>query len=203
MARAASGPFGAGDILILVRTRGPFFDAVIRALKQKRVPVAGADRLQLTEHIAVLDLVAAGRAALLPEDDLNLAAVLKSPLIGLDDDDLLNIAPMRSGSLFEALNAASAAKFLQAGRPSTPGARARRKAPSPSIRAFFARMAGGARLRRGLDQRRPMRSTSFFASPLCMRRRRRLRSLAFSPISRRSSVPSSATWKAASTWCAS
>ena len=107
-------PIRAGDILILVRTRGPFFDAVIRALKQKRVPVAGADRLQLTEHIAVLDLVAAGRAALLPEDDLNLAAVLKSPLIGLDDDDLLNIAPMRSGSLFEAVGAASAAKFQQA-----------------------------------------------------------------------------------------
>ncbi len=70
-------PVRAGDILILVRTRGPFFDAVIRALKQKRIPVAGADRLQLTEHIAVLDLVAAGRAALLPEDDLNLAAVLE------------------------------------------------------------------------------------------------------------------------------
>jgi ATP-dependent helicase/nuclease subunit A len=104
----------AGDILILVRTRGPFFDAVIRALKQKRVPVAGADRLQLTEHIAVLDLVAAGRAALLPDDDLNLAAVLKSPLIGLDDDDLLNIAPRRPGSLFEALSAASAANFQQA-----------------------------------------------------------------------------------------
>jgi ATP-dependent helicase/nuclease subunit A len=100
-----------GDILILVRTRGPFFDAVIRALKQNRVPVAGADRLELVEHIAVLDLVAAGRAALLPEDDLNLASVLKSPLIGLDDDDLLMIAPRRRGSLFEALKAAPGPKF--------------------------------------------------------------------------------------------
>ncbi len=70
-------PVGAGDILILVRSRGPFFDAVIRALKQKKVPVAGADRLQLTEHIAVMDLMAAGRAALLPQDDLTLAAVLE------------------------------------------------------------------------------------------------------------------------------
>ena len=104
------------DILILVRTRGPFFDAVIRALKQNRVPVAGADRLELAEHIAVLDLVAAGRAALLPEDDLNLASVLKSPLIGLDDDDLLIIGPRRQGSLFEALKAAPGPKFETARR---------------------------------------------------------------------------------------
>jgi ATP-dependent helicase/nuclease subunit A len=92
-----------GDILILVRTRGPFFDAVIRALKQSGVPVAGADRIDLTAHIAVMDLIAAGRAALLPQDDLTLAVVLKSPLIGLDDDDLIMIAPNRPASLFEAL----------------------------------------------------------------------------------------------------
>ncbi len=91
------------DILILVRTRGPFFDAVIRALKQSNVPVAGADRLDLTAHIAIMDLIAAGRAALLPQDDLTLAAVLKSPLIGLDDDDLIMIAPRRASSLFDAL----------------------------------------------------------------------------------------------------
>jgi ATP-dependent helicase/nuclease subunit A len=91
------------DILILVRTRGPFFEAVIRALKQNKIPVAGADRLELSGHIAVMDLVAAGRAALLPQDDLTLACVLKSPLIGLDDDDLLAFAPGRPGSLLDAL----------------------------------------------------------------------------------------------------
>ncbi len=96
-------PVSAGDILILVRTRGPFFEAMIRALKQNKIPVAGADRLQLTQHIAVMDLMAAGRAALLPQDDLTLAAVLKSPLIGLDDEDLLKLAPGRKTSLFEAL----------------------------------------------------------------------------------------------------
>jgi ATP-dependent helicase/nuclease subunit A len=104
----------AGDILILVRTRGPFFDAAIRALKQNKVPVAGADRLELAEHIAVLDLVAAGRAALLPQDDLVLASALKSPLVGLDDDDLLSIAPNRPASLFEALQASGAARHAEA-----------------------------------------------------------------------------------------
>ncbi len=96
-------PVRAGDILILVRTRSAFFDAVIRALKQRNVPVAGADRLDLFNHIAVMDLIAASRAALLPQDDLTLASVLKSPLVGLDDDDLLAIAPSRPGSLFDAL----------------------------------------------------------------------------------------------------
>ncbi len=96
-------PVAAGDILILVRTRNALFDALIRAMKQARVPVAGADRLDLLAHIAVMDLIAAGRAALLPQDDLTLAAVLKSPLVGFDDDDLLRLAPNRKGSLFTVL----------------------------------------------------------------------------------------------------
>jgi len=85
----------AGDILILVRKRGAAFEAVIRALKEKGVPVAGQDRIDIGNHIAVLDLIAAGRAALLPEDDLTLATALKSPLGGLDDNDLFMLAADR------------------------------------------------------------------------------------------------------------
>ena len=50
--------------------------------------VAGADRLMLTEHIAVMDLIALAEALLLPEDDLALATVLRSPLFGFSDEDL-------------------------------------------------------------------------------------------------------------------
>src|SRR3984893_12890716 len=57
-----------------------------------------------------MDLMAAGRAALLPQDDLMLACVLKSPLIGLDDDDLMALAPGRPTSLFDALQASADAK---------------------------------------------------------------------------------------------
>jgi ATP-dependent helicase/nuclease subunit A len=92
-----------GDVLILVRRRGKMFEAVIKALKRAGVPVAGADRLSLSTHIAVEDLVAAGRAALLPQDDLTLAELLKSPLIGLTDEDLLRFAPERKVSLRQAL----------------------------------------------------------------------------------------------------
>ena len=96
----------AGDVLVLVRKRGAAFEAVIRALKGAGVPVAGADRLNIGEHIAVLDLVAAGRAALLPDDDLTLATALKSPLVGLTDDDLIRIATDRAED--ESLHAALA-----------------------------------------------------------------------------------------------
>src|SRR5215216_4571275 len=98
--------WSAGDILVLVRKRGAAFEAVIRALKSAGVPVAGADRLDIGEHIAVADLIAAGRAALLPEDDLTVATALKSPLVGFTDDDLTRIAGRRDGpeSLHEALH---------------------------------------------------------------------------------------------------
>ena len=61
------------DVLILVRQRGPMFEAVIRALKRAQIEVAGADRLVLTEHIAIMDLLVLGDALLLPDDDLALA----------------------------------------------------------------------------------------------------------------------------------
>jgi ATP-dependent helicase/nuclease subunit A len=95
----------AKDVLILVRRRGVLFESIIRALKNERIPVAGADRLVLTEHIAVMDLMVLADALLLPEDDLALATALKSPLFGLDDDDLFRLAWDRKGSLRSALRA--------------------------------------------------------------------------------------------------
>src|SRR5580704_10096915 len=90
-----------GDVLILVRQRGELFEAIIRALKNEKVEVAGADRLVLTEHIAVMDLIALADALLLPEDDLALATVLRSPLFGFTDEDLFAIAWDRGGSRSE------------------------------------------------------------------------------------------------------
>src|ERR671930_999556 len=95
----------AGDVLVLVRQRGPLFEAIIRALKDFHIPVAGADRLVLTEHIAVMDLMALADALLLPDDDLALASVLKSPLFGLTEEQLFALAHGRKGSLRAALRA--------------------------------------------------------------------------------------------------
>ena len=94
-----------GDILVLVRARarGGFVAALVRALKDLGVPVGGVDRMVLAEQIAVQDLLALCDVMLLPEDDLALAAVLKSPLIGLVEDDLLDLAAPRAGTLWQAL----------------------------------------------------------------------------------------------------
>ena len=97
----------AGEVLVLVRQRGPLFEAIIRALKSAGVPVAGADRLVLTEHIAVMDLMALADALLLPDDDLALASVLKSPLFGLSEEQLFELAHDRKGSLRASLKANS------------------------------------------------------------------------------------------------
>ncbi|HLH50677.1 MAG TPA: double-strand break repair helicase AddA [Roseiarcus sp.] len=99
----APRPIRPGDILILVRARGAFFEAMIRALKEAQVRTLGADRLLLSDHIAVMDLMAAGKAALNADDDLSLAAALKSPLFGFSDDDLIALAPERKASLADAL----------------------------------------------------------------------------------------------------
>ena len=92
-----------GDILVLVRQRGPLFEAIIRALKDAAIPVAGADRLILTEHIAVMDLLVLADALLLEQDDLALATVLKSPLFGISEPELFDLAWKREGSLRAAL----------------------------------------------------------------------------------------------------
>lgn len=94
---------GAGDVLILVRRRNSFFNAMVKALKRENVPVAGADRLVLGDQIAVMDLLSLARFCLLPQDELSLAEILKSPLFGLDDDDLFALCRGRRAKLWTIL----------------------------------------------------------------------------------------------------
>jgi ATP-dependent helicase/nuclease subunit A len=146
---ADDGAAKYGDVLILVRQRGELFEAIIRALKRQEVAVAGADRLMLTEHIAVMDLMTLADALLLPEDDLALATVLRSPLFGFSDDDLFEIAWNRGRT---SLRAALARKTPErqifadaAARLDELGQSARRETPF----AFYALLLGegGARRR--------------------------------------------------------
>jgi ATP-dependent helicase/nuclease subunit A len=85
-------PVRAGDVLVLLRRRGLFVEDLVRELKALEVPVAGADRMVLTEQMAVMDLMALGNFLILPDDDLTLATVLKSPLVGLSEDELFRLA---------------------------------------------------------------------------------------------------------------
>ena len=90
-------PIRAGDIMILVQSRGAPFREIIRRLSAIDVPVAGPDRLALAEDPAVEDLISYARFALTRDDDLSLAELLKSPLFGFDDDgDLFPLAYERN-----------------------------------------------------------------------------------------------------------
>ena len=95
-------PIRPGDIMILLPRREPFGGEIIRQLKLRDIPVSGADRIVLTEQIAVMDLMALGHFVLQRDDDLNLAALLRSPLCGLSEDDLFALCHDRPAGLWAA-----------------------------------------------------------------------------------------------------
>ena len=101
-------PAGYGDFLILVRKRSTLFEEILRALKQADVPVAGADRLVLSKHIIFDDLLGLARFCQFPDDDLTLAALLRSPFCALDETSLFDLARGRKASLWASLQARAA-----------------------------------------------------------------------------------------------
>ena len=106
-------PLTPGDILVLVRSRGELASLIVARLFAAGVPVAGVDRLHLHEPLAVQDLLAAVKFAVQPNDDLSLACLLVSPLIGFDQEQLRALAFGRKGSLWRELRE-RAAEFQSA-----------------------------------------------------------------------------------------
>ena len=100
---STSRPLTPGDILVLVRSRGELASLIVARLFSVGVPVAGVDRLHLHEPLAVQDLLAAVKFAVQPNDDLSLACLLVSPLIGWEQDRLRSLAFGRKGSLWREL----------------------------------------------------------------------------------------------------
>lgn len=99
-------PMHEGDILILVRRRRRLFHEIIRACKAERLEIAGADRLRIGGELAVKDLTALLSFLATPDDDLSLAAALKSPLFGWDEQMLYDLAHKRqTRRLWPALDA--------------------------------------------------------------------------------------------------
>ena len=88
-------PVAAGDILILVQVRSVLFHEIIRALIREGIPTPGADRLAVTTHIGTLDLIALGDVLSNTADDLQLAALLRSPLFDISEDELFALAQPR------------------------------------------------------------------------------------------------------------
>lgn len=80
------------DFLILVQGRRPIFHNIIKELKARSLPIAGVDRLDIGQELAVRDILSLLKFADLPEDDLSLAEALRSPLLGFSEDDLFCVA---------------------------------------------------------------------------------------------------------------
>ena len=91
------------DVMILVKRRGELASLIVARLYAEGVPVAGVDRLRLNAPLAVQDLLAAIRFALQPEDDLSLASLLVSPLIGWTQEELMDAAVRKGGGLWRHL----------------------------------------------------------------------------------------------------
>lgn len=85
-------PVRASDVMILVRKRAELAGLIVARLQAHGVPVAGVDRLRLQTPVVVQDLLAAARFAVQPLDDLNLACLLTSPIIGWSHDELIERA---------------------------------------------------------------------------------------------------------------
>lgn len=100
-------PIRPGDIMILVRSRNPFVTPLIRALKAENIPVNGADRMIIKDELVVNDLLACIDFALLPDDDLTLAGLLKSPFIGMDEEGVFALCHGRKGNLWQSLRSSN------------------------------------------------------------------------------------------------
>ena len=150
----------------------------MRALKDRDVPVAGVDRMVLTDQLAVMDLVALGAFLLLPEDDLTLATVLKGPLLGFDEALLFTLAHGRAGTLWASLgtHARDDARIARGARMAGGAAGAGRISCAPtSCSPMSWRGAGGAGCWPVWGPTPGMRSTSSWPSRSPMRRGRRRR----------------------------
>ena len=101
--KSKNRPLQYGDFLVLVRSRDSFCEELIRECKNLNINVSGIDRIHLMEQIAVQDMISLGKFLLLPDDDLSLAELLKSPLFGLNDDDLFKLCYHRKGTLWNSL----------------------------------------------------------------------------------------------------
>jgi ATP-dependent helicase/nuclease subunit A len=104
MLESKGRPIRPEDIMVLVKRRGEIAQLIVARLYAEGVPVAGVDRLRLNAPLAVQDLLAAIRFVLQPDDDLSLASLLVSPLIGWTQEQLLSRAVPRTTSLWRHLS---------------------------------------------------------------------------------------------------
>ncbi|MES2027285.1 MAG: UvrD-helicase domain-containing protein [Pseudomonadota bacterium] len=90
-ARAEAKDARWSDVMLLVKKR-THLGAYERALREAGIPFASDRRGGLLESLEVADLIALLTFLITPHDNLALAHVLKSPIIGATDEDLIALA---------------------------------------------------------------------------------------------------------------
>ncbi len=81
-----------GDFMILLRTRTNGFDeALVKYFHQYQIPFTSVSNVKFSDNLLIQDLLSAAKFVNLPQDDLNLANLLKSPIFEVLEDDLLEI----------------------------------------------------------------------------------------------------------------
>ncbi|HJD59945.1 MAG TPA: UvrD-helicase domain-containing protein [Rickettsia endosymbiont of Omalisus fontisbellaquei] len=93
------------DFMILVRKRDEFSNNLIKELSKAKLKVEASDRVNLKENLTIMDLISVAKFVLLPDDDLNLAGLLKSPIIGISEQQLYELLVNKSdNSLWDILS---------------------------------------------------------------------------------------------------
>ena len=85
----------AQDIMVLFRKRSEKVNCLVEALKEQNISVAERSKIDFQQNILILDLLSLIKFFLLPEDDLNLAGLLKSPFFNFTEEDIFKIAHNR------------------------------------------------------------------------------------------------------------
>lgn len=97
-----------GDIMILLRKRSNNFNKILQQkLIDNSIPFRGVTKIRFSSNLIIQDLISILRFVLLPEDDLNLASLLKTPFFDFDEEKLFDCNLLKNQqkiSLFAALN---------------------------------------------------------------------------------------------------
>lgn len=98
---AGHGQIKPQDIMILVRKRSEAVDILAARLRHKGLKVSTPKHGKFTDDLIVMDIISLLEFILNPDDDLNLAGLLKSPFFNISEEDLLDIAYKRPGKLLD------------------------------------------------------------------------------------------------------
>ncbi|MBP9792251.1 MAG: UvrD-helicase domain-containing protein [Rickettsiales bacterium] len=91
------------DFLILIRKRDKLTKNIIKEFKKLGIPISGMDRIHLNSSLAIQDLMSLVNFILLPQDNYNLACLLKSPFLSVSEEVLATLAKDKESSIWDNL----------------------------------------------------------------------------------------------------